>query len=330
MPEFKIITEDPLNVLKSTRIALENSQFVFINDKKLEPMAERVLERFKRGLFNLEQDYGSTGDAEKSLQLIFVEDAVNFCFWPDKDKPKWQIEWPLGNIVSGGWYALKACFERALAEGVSILDAGYLADVSLRDVQNFFRGTEGTEIPLLKKRTENLREAGRVLLKKYDGKFSKAVEISEFDAIKLVQLIIDDFLSFRDISILDGEKIFFLKRAQICPNDISYVFKSTGQQIKNLQHLTAFADYKLPQILRMFGVLEYVDGLAEKVDNMIEISHDSREEIEIRVATIWAIELLRQKIQKLTAMEIDNALWLLSQEIKQEVKPYHRTRTIFY
>lgn len=330
MPQLKIITEDPLNVLKSTRTALENSRFVFINDEKLEPMAERVLERFKRGLFNLEHDYGSTGDVEKNLQLIFIEDAVNFCFWPDKGMPKWQIEWPPGNIVSGGWYTMKACFERALAEGVPILDAGYLADVSLRDVQNFFRGTEGTEIPLLKERTENLREAGRVLLEKYEGKFSKAIETSESDAIKLTQLIIDDFPSFRDISTLDGKKFFFLKRAQICPNDISYVFKNTGQQIKNIQHLTAFADYKLPQILRMFGVLEYVDELAEKVDNMIEIFHDSREEIEIRAATIWAVELLRQKIKELTAMEIDNALWLLSQEIKQGTKPHHRTRTIFY
>ncbi len=113
-------------------------------------------------------------------------------------------------------------------------------------------------------------------------------------------------------------------------NECSFIFKDTGKQIKNLQHLTAFADYKLPQILRMFGVLEYVDELAEKVDNIIEISYNSREEIEIRAATIWAVELLRQKVQKLTAMEIDNALWLISREIKDEAKPYHRTRTIFY
>ncbi len=330
MPEFKIIAEDPLNILKSTQTVLENSRFVFINDKNLEPLTEKVLERFSRGLFNLEQDYGSTGNTEKNIQLIFIENAVNFCFWPDKDKIKWQIEWPAGNIVSGGWYALKACFDRALAEGVPILDSGYLSDISQKDVQNFFRGIEGTEIPLLKERMENLREAGKVLLEKYEGKFSKTVEKSDFDAIKIVQLLIDDFPSFRDISMLNGEKIFFLKRAQICPSDISYIFKNTSQQIKNLECLTIFADYKLPQILRMFSVLEYTKELAEKVDNMIEISHDSREEIEIRAATIWAAELLRQKIRKLTATEIDNTLWLLSQEIKQGEKPYHRARTIFY
>ena len=150
---------------------------------------------------------------------------------------------------------MKACFDRALVKGMPILDAGYLADISLENVQDFFRGTDGTEIPLIEQRMANLREAGKVLIQKYAGKFSKAVEAADFDAVKIVRLIVNDFPSFRDISVLDGKEIFFLKRAQICPWDISYVFKDSKQQVKNLHHLTALADYKLPQVLNMFGIL---------------------------------------------------------------------------
>jgi hypothetical protein len=76
--------------------------------------------------------------------------------------------------------------------------------------------------------------------------------------------------------------------------------------------------------------LEYSNELAEKVDNYIELTHDSEEEIEIRAATIWGVELLRQIMPDLTAGEIDNTIWLLSQNLQNQAQPYHRTRTIFY
>ena len=108
------------------------------------------------------------------------------------------------------------------------------------------------------------------------------------------------------------------------------MLKNNVNKITNLDMLTAYADYKLPQLLRMYGVINYEKSLAEKIDALIEIVHDSREEIEIRSATIWAIELLRQRINTLTAGEIDNTIWLLSQGIQNETKPYHHSRTIFY
>jgi hypothetical protein len=59
----------------------------------------------------------------------------------------------------------------------------------------------------------------------------------------------------------------------------------------------------------------------------------SEEEVEIRAATIWACELLRREMQKhgyhLTAAEIDLRLWHMSQQTA-EMRPYHRTRTIYY
>ena len=89
---------------------------------------------------------------------------MNFCFWAGKGREKWKVEWPKGNLIDGGWYGLAACFDRALAENIPILDANYLASISDADVRNFFRSANNTEIPLIKERTNNLREAGRVLI----------------------------------------------------------------------------------------------------------------------------------------------------------------------
>ncbi|MGI8420076.1 MAG: queuosine salvage family protein [Candidatus Levyibacteriota bacterium] len=64
------------------------------------------------------------------------------------------------------------------------------------------------------------------------------------------------------------------------------------KNISNLDKLTAFADYKIPQMLRHFGVTSYADSLAQKVDSYILVQAESREELEIRASTIWASELL--------------------------------------
>lgn len=317
---------DPFGILSSVEPVVKRAQFVSINQEKIPVLADKIVKRRGKGL-NAEQLLSpSTGRLKKDVQLVFMQDAVNFCFWAGKNQPKWEIEWPKGNEAAGGWYGLLACFERALAEKTPILDAKYLSNISIKDVGNIFRGKNNTEIPLLKERAENLKEAGKVLLKKFDGQFMNLIISNAYDAVKIVNAIVENFSSFRDISKLGKNQIKFLKRAQICLIDASYL----PLKFKNLDQLTACADYKLPQVLRAFGILEYKKSLAQKVDNLIQLPHDSREEIEIRAATVWAVELLRQKIKKLTASQIDNTIWLISQSMQGKAKPYHRTRTIFY
>jgi hypothetical protein len=321
---------DPLGVLGSTKPIVEKARSVSINREKLEEAGVRILDKFGGGLDIEELGFRTTGSEDKVIQLSFIENVLNFCFWPGKGQPKWIVKWPEGKAASGGWYGLVACFERGLAEGSSILDAGYLASLSAVDAWHFLRGVDGVEIPLFQERVDVLHEAGKVLLDKFDGQFINAVKSVDYDAIGVARLVIENFPSFRDISHLDGQEIKFFKRAQICPKDLSYVLAAHGKKIKNLDQLTAYVDYKLPQTLRMFGILEYEDTLSDKVDNLIELPHDSREEIEIRSATIWAVELLRRHLRTLSAGEIDNTLWLMSQGVQGVAKPYHRTRTIYY
>jgi hypothetical protein len=330
-PQLRI--KDPLNVLSSTKKVVESGELVKINQDKIPNLAKKIKDKIEAGLEGSSEHFGTPDNGFNSnAQLIFIEDSVNFCFWAEKGLEKFTVEWPKGNIVKGGWYGLKACFTRALAENTPVLDAEYLSKISLKDIKHLFRSANNSEIPLIKERHKILQETGRILIQKYNGKFITLVEESKKDAPTLAKKIYENFPSFRDIQKLDGEEVYFLKRAQITASDISMLFSQSGKAgLKNTDKLTAFADYKLPQMLRAFGVVTYATILAKKIDNYVLIPKGSRDEIEIRAATVWGIELIRQELKgKYPAAKIDFALWLLSQYQPKSIKPYHRTYTIFY
>ena len=87
-------------------------------------------------------------------------------------------------------------------------------------------------------------------------------------------------------------------------------------------------------MLRKFGIFDYSDELKEKISNEEEILSGSPEENEIRANTIWAVEMIRDEIKKrvsnISSVEINDHLWLLSQEKDPKDEPYHRTRTTSY
>jgi hypothetical protein len=138
-----------------------------------------------------------------------------------------------------------------------------------------------------------------------------------------------------------GHAVRFYKRAQILISDLygAYAGERWGR-FDDLDQLTAFADYKLPQVLRELGILVYEARLAEQVDRQVEIPAGSPAEVEIRAATIWACEELRRSLnlararsgtdlRPLRAFEVDWYLWDDAQG-RDLGRPYHRTRTIFY
>jgi hypothetical protein len=67
----------------------------------------------------------------------------------------------------------------------------------------------------------------------------------------------------------------------------------------DLEQLTIFADYKLPQVLRHYHVLAYDSTLAQRIDNQELLpAAESEEEVEIRAATIWACECLCRAMRR--------------------------------
>lgn len=102
----------------------------------------------------------------------------------------------------------------------------------------------------------------------------------------------------------------------------------------DLEQVTMFADYRVPQILRHMGVMEYSAELSRKVDALEVVPFGSTEEVEIRAATIVAVERLQRCLKEqgrdLLVLEVDWLLWQWGEAIKDTIQPHHRTLTIYY
>lgn len=311
---------DPLNILKTAEYVVNNSQSVFINPRKIKPISSILQKQIKNKKILTSAQFGK----KTSPQLIFLENSVNFCFWVRRNEKKWTIEYPKG-VFLDGWYGLTGCFTRALEEKIPILDCCFLEKLTLSQLKNIFRSCNQTEIPLIKKRLEFLKESANILKKHFKGDAKNIISKSNNNAIQIAKNIIKYFPSFSDDAYFNQQKIYFYKRAQICAYDFSLLPKT---KITNINQLTAFADYKLPQILRSFGVISYRKDLAKKVDSYTLIQKESREEIEIRSAMIFACDLIAQEL-KTPAVIVESALWVLTQN-KKRLKPYHRVLTTNY
>lgn len=274
------------------------------------------------------------GASERAPNWTLLLDALNFCFWGEPGKPRWRVDWR--GRSHDGYDALAAALSRAVEDGLPVWDADWLADLDANTLAEMLRPAEGCPaIPLFAERLTNAREVGRILRDRFDGQFAHVVAEAEYDAGALALALEREFSSFADVALWEGRPVPFLKRAQICVADLRAITGGVGAgAIQGMERLTAFADYKLPQLLRRFGAIVYAPELAAQVDSYTLIPAGSPSEVEIRAATIWAVELLRRELARLgvtrDAADIDYRLWSESQTKTPDERPYHRTRTIYY
>lgn len=326
--------DDTLGVLTGTAPVVREGTLVTLDAEAAERLAGRWAEQpwpavaadFAAMHFN---DGG-----ERTANWMLLVDALNFCFWGEPDEPRWSVEWR--GQTWDGYYALAAACTRAMDEGVPLADAAFLADLTADQLAGVLRPAPGCPtIPLFAERLANAREVGQVLGKRYDGQMSHVIEAANYDAVALALRLARDFSSFADVAEWNEQPVPLLKRAQICVADIHTAFGGAGWgALKGIERLTAFADYKLPQMLRREGVLLYEPELAELIESYTLIPPGAEAEVEIRAATVWAVELLRRALTRAgiqqTASAIDYRIWLESQSAPPDGVPYHRTRTIFY
>jgi len=318
---------DPLGVLRSTLPVVEQAGSVRIDRESVEQLAQRIADR-EFSPSEWEHDLHWSGEPQETANFILVLDALNFCFWGE---PRWIVTFE-GQRYNGYW-ALAAALTRAMRQGVPLTDAAYLARITEPQLATILAG-EGT-IPLLPERVANLREVGRVLLASHQGQFARVIVDCHGSAIDLVRRVAAEFSSFNDVATFAGQEVRFYKRAQILASDLAGAFDGQGLgHFHDLDQLTAFADYKVPQVLHQLNVLRYDVTLTKTLSGRIEIPAGHPYELEIRAATLWAVEALRQALARLgfqiSPYQLDWMLWQLGQELPAEALPYHRTRTIFY
>lgn len=121
-----------------------------------------------------------------------------------------------------------------------------------------------------------------------------------------------------------------------CFNERSY------GSFKDIDDMTMFADYRVPQILESMKCVEYSARLKTHLRNLQPLNNGDPWEVEIRGASIWVVELIRREIKRrdpdarVNAVLIDFYLWDLAKELQKkqggvkEGVPCHRTRSVFY
>lgn len=331
---------DPLGVLASTARVMASAREVTIAPRALDVLATALAARESvTPAWDADLHYRAEGkDAdERTAMWMLVLDALNFCFWGQGNDPKerWRVLWR--DEAVDGYVALAAALKRGVAEGLPLHDASWLSTVDVEAVNRLLRPAPGhPEIPLFEARVANLRELGEGLLALGSAMpATTLIERAEGSAIALVREVVRRFPSFDDVATWQGEEVRFYKRAQILAGDLAGALAGSAlARFNDLDQLTAFADYKVPQVLRQLGVLRYADALAARIARRELIPAGSASEVEIRAATIWGCELLRQALvgrgREVAAHELDWLLWTEGQALPGNAAPYHRTPTIFY
>lgn len=179
-----------------------------------------------------------------------------------------------------------------------------------------------------------------------------------------MNLLAEHFPCFRDEGRFEGKRVRFLKRAQIFVADLWAAFDDQSYgHFKDIDKITMFADYRIPQILHTFGVMSYSPPLEAHIRAKKEIPSGSSYESQIRGCSIWAVEVLRREIlrqhpdDQINAVLIDFFLYdsmkelearppeqppsketigdadgqnVEKEEQRLDIIPHHRTRSIWY
>ncbi|CAD5123950.1 DgyrCDS12255 [Dimorphilus gyrociliatus] len=249
----------------------------------------------------------------------------------------------VNNYVVPGYWALCAAVNRALAEGKEITSAQVFSKITKEELKHVLRSDTEREIPLLDERVKNLHQAGKVIMELYDGSIINMVKAADKSAMKLLDMIVSNIESFRDTAMYEGKRVALYKRAQILIADIWAACEGRGLgEFTDIDELTMFADYRIPQVLCWFGVLDYSVELMEKLKSKHVFNNGDREEVELRAASIKAVEMIVKETKALlknnegdyvvNSSVVDFYLWEYRREKAKEcdIIPFHRCRCIYY
>lgn len=332
------------------RLIAETSTDVSIKLDGVQKLAKVMYECVKTKTYTIDSwksdhELNPNTMTKAAVDWVFVADTLNFSFWSMDDGKKFQVKYKDKEYT--GYWSWVAALNRALDNGIPLTDPSYYASISKEELVKIFKSDSDYDVPLLEERLQVLQEAGKVLLKKYDGSFVNCIEQCDKSAQSLLKLVVTDFPSYRDVAEYNGKQVAFYKRAQILIADIWACFegKSYGE-FHDIDSITMFADYRIPQALAYFDAIAYSKDLTKYMkENRMMITGD-RYETEIRGCSIWATELVCEAAKKmlkedtetkdahLNSIIVDHYLWDYRRNHADDAKmadiPFHKIRCIYY
>ena len=344
-------------VLESTKFLTQDTEYVDIDQERLKEVVKEFSKwEFKLPIWDepvfLHPKYKRVGDiidqwynereAGKLMNFEILGNSINFCYKDPWTKEQYGATY-LGKEYKGS-FAMWGSLKSAVEEGRFDMNGLSFKDITVEGMEAVF----GKGMPLMEERAAVFREIGTVLERKYDGTFANLVKESGHrlfnDGKGLVELLASDFSTFDDSYVVGGKKAVFNKRAQLAgavlhaasggDNTSPFYFSDSDK-------LTVFADYILPRNLRDLGILRYKNGLGERVDREEIVFEGSREELEIRAATVHAADMILVRLNNLlgakrkprvNATHLDYVLWMTSkvERLIPHLSPHHLTPTIRY
>lgn len=306
-------------ILDSCKYVVDNSKYVKINEDKINELVLNM-DLIKPNHWLMSNPYGILNyDINELIHFLFIFGSIDCSFWGE---PKWQIE-DNGKFVDGAFGLLYVLTK--IKKEIGYLD---FTRISYNVFEEYFTGNIKT--PLIKERYKIVREVSEIINNKFDGNIYEEIKDMTSD-IDLFNFIVSNFSSFKDERTYGEKTIYFYKLAQLLTSDILHIRENLENIKVDYFHLVGCSDYKIPQVLRGLGILEYNSELSNLVDNKIEILENSKYEIEIRASMIIVINMIKEKVNgKMSAIEINDMIWGMGQDKSKKLKPYHLTRTLNY
>ena len=284
------------NVFDIAESFMKESQYVFIGERKIKSVSE-VMKKEGKTPFPTQEPY----DIYKIALLELVGNSINYCYWYGRHDIR------PGNASSTEMYRL---LEIAFKEYISIVRTTSVPFSTCIGTFIFLLSHSG--FPMLEERVKHLKEllsGGEEFVRRIVSRHGDNYFYEHFS--KLTSL----YSGYGSDIFLKRASLFFLQ-----------LYRNFGWFEKSIKLLHVPADYQVPKILNHYGCINYVHSLEKKIKNNIHIPKHTREECEIRAATILACK----KLCDLTGWnisDVDGWLWLRR---KETTAPFHLTITTDY
>lgn len=310
-------------VLETSRFVVNNAKHVKINYDKATQLIHELL-KFSNVHYLTKVPYGVYDMSTRDIvNFLLIYDSIDFSFWGN---PKWTID-ANGKDLDVG-IALLHCVFNLFNGRDSIEVYQQLENMSLDKFKEILKGN--VEIPLLEERYKIVTGIAKIVNSKMNGSFYDSIKDMNTDQ-EVFKTIISNFISFEDTRTYDGKTIYFYKLAQLLTSDILHVIEIKEQRNVNYSNLLGCADYKIPQVMQGFGVLEYDAELTSLLETKTQIEENSEYEVEIRASMIVVINYIYEQINKsIDRIDINDFIWSKGQDKTKKYRPYHLTRTTSY
>lgn len=265
------------------------------NKTNLEPLLSCYLETKPYKPFTDEELYKT--DVDKFLLELYAC-AVNYCFWYGRSDIR-----PFGSSSTKLYNTIDKAF-RARDNNQVILSKAIKRLIRLN------------RYPLIEERCNHIDEISYWVNSRIRGHESSYGPNGDPEYI---------FESLLKNTSCYGNDLF-LKRLQLL---FIQLHRRFGWYEDFVKTLTVPADYQLPKVLNAFGAIDYSDELKTKINNAEIIIRGSREETEIRAATIVVCDMIVKELN-IFPYQVDDFLFSLAKSKGMKTKKFHLTITTDY